>query len=518
MLKLPRRRLMLAAISVSFFAVLPVSAQTFYEDVKLLGDDTSGGDEFGHSIAVSGNTIIIGAPRKNQNRGAAYLFDRETGQQLFKLTADDGESYDSFGWSVAISGTTALVGATQDGDLGLSSGSVYMFDTQSGLQTGKLNAEDGAASSRFGTSLAISGTTAIVGSILAENPGEIYAGSAYLFDTETGLQTAQFFPPNPTPYHYFGSSVSISETTAIIGAPEFENGTGQVYIFDRDTGIQTQTFTGTQGDPNSEYPGEGFGESVSISGTTVIIGSPRFYDSVSREESGTVYLYNTQTGLQIGQLFPSDPIDGMRFGQSVAVSGSTIVVGASGINNRTGAAYLFDLETGLQLAKLVSSDRALTDEFGHHVTMSGSTAIIGASFNDDRGSQTGSVYLFDFAPKIQHQPLGLIVSDGDAAEFSVTPADETGIDFFWRRNGIDLVDGGNISGTQSSTLQIVASENDEAYYDCVVTNRYGPTLTHPVVLGIMPDPNACEADLNGDGVLNFFDVQQFIVNFSRGCP
>ena len=516
MMPLSYHCLTLAAIAFSTMATLPASAQTVTEDIKFLADDTSGGDEFGSSVAISGNTIIIGAPRKNQNRGAAYLFDRVTGQQLFKLTADDGESHDSFGWSVAISGTTALVGATQDDDLGLSSGSVYMFDTKTGLQTGKLHAEDGADSSRFGTSIAISGTTAIVGSILAENPGEIYAGSVYLFDTETGLQTAQFFPSNPEAYLYFGSAVAISDTTAIIGAPSFQVGSGAVYIFDLKTGLQTALFTGTQG--QGKYPGEALGESVAISDTTAIVGAPRFYDSVSRKQSGTVYLYDTQTGLQTGQLFPSDQRDDMWFGQSVMVSGSTIVVGASGINDRTGAAYLFDLETGQQLAKLVASDRALTDEFGHHVAISGSTAIIGASFNDGRGPQTGSAYIFDFAPKIQQQPLGLIVSDGDTAEFTVTIPDETGVDFLWRRNGIDLIDEANISGTQSSSLQIVASEYDEAYYDCVITNRYGPTLTHPVVLGIMTDPNACEADLNNDGVLNFFDVSQFIVNFSRGCP
>ena len=513
MLKLPRRRLMLAAISVSFFAVLPASAQTFNEDIKLIGDDTSGGDEFGDCVAISGNTIIIGAPGNSQSRGAAYLFDRETGQQLFKLTALDRAPYDSFGRAVAISGTTAIVGAPQDN---ARSGSVYMFDTETGLQIRKLYAADGASSARFGSSLAISGTTAIIGAINTLNPGGIYAGSVYLFDLETGLQTAQFFPSNPEQYLYFGSAVAISETTAIIGAPSFQAGSGAVYIFDRETGLQTALFTGTQG--QGKYPGEALGESVVISGTTAIVGTPRFYDSVSRKQSGTVYLYDTQTGLQTGQLFPSDQSDDISFGQSVMVSGTTVIVGASRHNGRIGATYLFDFETGLQTAKLVSSDGAPIHQFGGSVTMSGSTAIIGASFNDDRGDETGSVYIFDFAPKIQHQPLGLIVSDGDTAEFSVTPADETGTDFLWRRNGIDLIDEENISGTQSSTLQIVASEYDQAYYDCVITNRYGPTLTHPVVLGIMPDPNACEADLNNDGVLNFFDVSQFIVDFSRGCP
>jgi|GEM_PF-1529761 len=517
MLQLSYRRLKLAAIALCVIQALPASAQTFNEDAKLLANDASANAEFGHSIAVSGNTIIIGAPRVGQGTGAAYLFDRETGLQLAKLTADDGEQSDFFGWAVAISGTTAIVAAPQDNDLDGYGGSVYIFNTETGLQTGKLNADVGTRGERFGTSVAISGTTAIIGANFAENSSESYSGAVYLFDTETGHQTAQILPPEPEPYMYFGSSVAISETTAVIGATEFQIGTGEVYVFDLETGLFTATFTGTQGG-GEFFAGEGLGMSVAILGTTAIVGSPRYFDSVSGTQSGTAYIYDTETGLQTGQLFPSDQRNEMLFGQSVMISGSTVVVGASGLNSRTGAAYLFDSETGLQTAKLVAYDRALTDDFGNNVTMSGSTAIVGASFNDDHGSQTGSVYLFDFAPKIQHQPLGLVVSDGDSAEFNVTLADETGTDFLWRRNGIDLVDEDNINGTKSSSLQIVASEGNEAYYDCVITNRYGLTLTHPIVLGIIPDPNACQIDLNDDGELNFFDVSVFLQLFSAGCP
>jgi hypothetical protein len=150
---------------------------------KLLSSDGAAGDQFGQSVAVSGTTAIVSAPIDGDNgsaSGSAYVFDTVTGLQIAKLLPNDGAPSEIFGWSVAIDGTTAIVGARQDDDNGVFSGSAYAFDTVTGLQLAKLLPSDGAAFDQFGQSVAISGTTAIVGA-LADGDNGSNSGSAYLF-------------------------------------------------------------------------------------------------------------------------------------------------------------------------------------------------------------------------------------------------------------------------------------------------------------------------------------------------
>jgi hypothetical protein len=131
------------------------NASTGQQLRKLNATDASEDDWFGFSVAISGNVALVGAlaPLVSDNQpGAAYLFDARTGQQLLKLTPSDSAPHDKFGKSVAISGNTAIVGGT---------GAAYLFDVTTGHELFKLTASD--ASETFGQTVAISGTTGIVG-------------------------------------------------------------------------------------------------------------------------------------------------------------------------------------------------------------------------------------------------------------------------------------------------------------------------------------------------------------------
>ncbi len=141
---------------------------------------------------------------------------------------------DYFSWSVAISGTTAIVGAEGDDDNGFNSGSAYLFDTTTGRQIFKLLPDDGAAFDYFGFSVAISGATAIVGAYLGDDNGADSC-SAYLIDTTTGEQIAKLLANNGAVGDYFGISVAVTGATAIVGAYwDDDNGTnsGSAYLFD----------------------------------------------------------------------------------------------------------------------------------------------------------------------------------------------------------------------------------------------------------------------------------------------
>ena len=254
-----------------------------------------------------------------------------------KLTASDGATSDVFGSSVAISGNIAIVGAVGNRDAGINSGSAYLFDVTTGTQIAKLTASDGATSDSFGNSVAISGNIAIVGAQYNDSAGN-NSGSAYLFDVTTGTQIAKLTASDATRDDYFGRSVAISGSTAIVGA---------------------------------------------------------FGNDDAGEHSGSAYLFDVITGSQIAKLTASDAGLGDAFGISVAISGSTAIVGAHNKGPRfRGTAYLFDVTTGAENAKLAASDGALHDAFGISVAISGSTAIVGAPADDDAGDNSGSAYLY----------------------------------------------------------------------------------------------------------------------------
>lgn len=366
--------------------VAPVSV----ENHILLPTDGAAGDKFGISVAISGTTAIIGAPYdddKGSESGAAYVFDVTTGAQLFKFTASDGAKSDYFGISVAISENIAIVGAPFDTDKGIyPSGSAYVFDVTTGAQLFKLTSSDDAPFARFGNSVAISGTTALVGA----SDG---FGAAYLFDITTGTQLFKLTASDGAPYEKFGYSVALSESTAIVGAPtDDDNGrfSGSAYVFDVTTGAQLFKLT-----PSDAAAGDYFGISVTLSGTTALVGAP--YGDEKGEGSGGAYVFDVTTGTQLSKLTTSDGTTGDFFGNSVALSGSTAVIGAPGDASKgfqTGAAYMFDMTTGGEVSKLVAHERALYDIFGYAVALSGTTAIVSAYGADLGARDRGAAFAY----------------------------------------------------------------------------------------------------------------------------
>ncbi len=205
---------------------------------KLLPDDGDADDLFGASVAVSGTFAIIGAAEDEDNGGAsgsAYVFDVTTGQQLFKLLANDSSaSGDRFGTSVAIDGTVAVIGALDDEEAGSGSGSAYVFDVTTGLQLFELLAIDLAHSDVFGFSVAVSGNSAVISAIGDDDNG-IGSGSAYIFDVTTGRQLFKLLADDGAEADLFGHSVAVSDTTALVGSLwDDDNGeqSGSAYVFD----------------------------------------------------------------------------------------------------------------------------------------------------------------------------------------------------------------------------------------------------------------------------------------------
>lgn len=355
---------------------------------KLTASDGIASDRFGISVAISGDTAVVGAPWEEAQRGAAYVYTRVNGSwvEQAKLTASDGLATLKFGFSVAISGDTIVVGGSPyHGPV--TQGSAYVF-TRIGdtwTEEAKLTASDGAIGDNFGSSVAVSGDTVLVGA-----SGIAGGGAAYLFTRAGGVLTEyDKLTAEGGDNDAFGSFVAVSDRTALIGATKGDGANadqGSAYIFTETDGKWAEADALTASDGAS---GDLFGFWVGLWDDTAIIGAP-----ADDGDKGSAYVF-TRTGSTWSKsketkLMASDGAAGDNFGRSVAVSGDadTVVVGAQkddvGLNLDQGSAYVFTRigQTWPLQAKLVSSDGGVSDLFGVSLAMSGDTAVIGAGFHN----------------------------------------------------------------------------------------------------------------------------------------
>ncbi|MGH9840106.1 MAG: hypothetical protein ACREEM_15085 [Blastocatellia bacterium] len=408
---------------------------------KLTAADGAAGDQFGLSVALSGDTAVIGAPRDDvagADQGSAYVFVRSgavwTLQQ--KLTASDGAAGDRFGVSVALSGDTVVLGAnTDDNDANVNQGSAYVFTrsfTNGGAlwtQQQKLIANDGAADDDFGFSVALSGDAVVVGAPSNDTGTNVDRGSAYVFTRNGAAWTQQqkLIANDGVTGDVFGLSVALSGETVVVGASNDDNGAnadqGSAYVFTRSGAAWTQQQKLTANDGAAI---DVFGFSVSLSGDTLVVGAEG--DGIGANAfQGSAYVFTrsfTNGGAvwtQQQKLTANDGAGNDFFGRSVAVSGDIVAVGALnddiGANVFQGSAYVFTRSftnggaVWTQQQKLIANDGAANDFFGLSVALSGDTVVVGA-LADDIGANAnqGSAYVFvcPTCPTIIFNPVACV--------------------------------------------------------------------------------------------------------------
>jgi FG-GAP repeat protein len=376
------------------------------QQAKLLASDGAAVDTFGASVAISGNTALVGANRNDEagtDAGAAYVFVRSgtTWTQQAKLLASDGSANDDFGVSVALSGDTAVVGAMFEHGVASTSGAAYVF-VRSGAtwtQQAKLTAADGGTDDELGISVALEGDTAVVGTTFHNDAvNGTHSGAAYVFvrGGTAWTQQAELQAADGAASDQFGISVAISGNTAVVGAyGDDDNGasSGSAYVFVRSGTAWTQQakLLASDGTEIDE-----FGVSVAIAGNTALIGAVFGDAAYVFVRSGTTWTQNAKLTAAAGS-------SGDDFGNAVALVGDVALIGAPGdsaLGAGAGAAYVF-LRSGTtwtQDAKLTAADAASADFFGVSVALSGDTAVVGSPDDDDLGSSSGSTYVFAPAP------------------------------------------------------------------------------------------------------------------------
>ncbi|WP_437965323.1 FG-GAP repeat protein [Sorangium sp. So ce260] len=280
-------------------AVYPVVVDplVWVQEAKLVADDGAELDGFGYAVAISGDTALIGAPSGDgpiSESGSAYVFVRTgaTWSEPVELLPSDGMPGDQFGAAVALSGDTALIGAPLSDRPGSESGAAYVFIRAGSTwsEQTKLVASDRMLGERFGTSVAISGDSALVGAMFDDDRGP-YSGSAYVLIRTGGAwsEQAKLLALDGLTGDYFGSAVALSGDTALIGSPaddELGGGenSGSAYVFVRtgSTWLEQVELL-----PNDGEADDQFGKAVAISGDTALIGAP--LDDDHGSESGYPY-------------------------------------------------------------------------------------------------------------------------------------------------------------------------------------------------------------------------------------
>ena len=387
----------------------------------------AGGDtNWGHSVDVSGTTLIAGYTSYVGNNGGVFILEQK-GQKwdlVVQFKTPDAGPRDQYGHAVAIDGDYAIVSAYEHGGkkpvagghLGEGPGRVYVYQRVKGwVETAKLKGEGVQNNDRFGYAVDLSGDTFVAGTPFHdEEKGAVYV---YVRDGDQWKQQAKLQADDAGVKNRFGWDCAISENTIVVGAPLAAAParlSGAAYVFKRqgDAWAQMAKVVPDDGDG-----GDSFGASVDVSKSRIIVGANKDENEVKKRGSGSAYIFQIvgDAVTQEAKLTADEPQEGAGFGFSVALDVNRALVGAPSTDTKrgddSGAAYAFIKDgpnwvlqarvipekgpnegQGLTSGDNMGSAVAIDGEFGRNFNF----AVIGVQWDaQDGGDDAGSVYVFD---------------------------------------------------------------------------------------------------------------------------
>jgi hypothetical protein len=385
-------------------SVMTQSSLTFTQ-TKLLASDAAQYDYFGLSVAVKGDTAVIGAYGKSdlaRNAGAAYAFARNAGAwaQQARLGTSTPLIDAYLGATVATNGSYTAAGAPYASVGAQNDGVVYLFSNATWQQQTILLPNDPDSLSQFGNALAINGNTLFVGAPMHDSFG-VNAGAVYVFtfDGVSWVQRQKLIGADTVPGDRFGSALALNDGWLAVSAPLHSSpGSpgGAVYLFEFDGVSWVQRYK--VGAPDT-IAGDRFGSAIALDNGWLAVGVPlhRFVGSAS----GAVYLFefNGTAWVQRQKFVASDTVGGDQFGSALALENQRLVIGAplhSSNGPASGAVYIFEraTTTWIERAKLIGSDTNAGDRLGGSISIDGTTILVGAYGDTAAGPATGAAYVF----------------------------------------------------------------------------------------------------------------------------
>lgn len=360
---------------------------------QLVPSERALGDEFGAAVAVSGQRAVVGAPGLNDEAGAVFVFAfyGEAWSQTAQLTASNGAAGDLFGLSVAIDGDTIVVGAPGADAAATDAGAIYVFEDEGGKfsETAVLTPGDAVGRDFLGSAVDVLGDRLIGG---APRDSVHPAGTLFVFERVAGVWTFSESLTRDTPttkgvatdLNNFGMAISLGPDRIAVGAPEDDNRRGVVYLFDRvnETWRRTQRIAPGFGDD-----GDRFGASVSLSGDRLLVGVP---GANNRAGLAEVMEFNgTAWGFAYSPLRAEDSTEvttgncADQLGTAVSLDGDFALVGAATDavwGPFAGSIYLYQLwdDNWDRVRKLTEEQGAANRLFGQAVALSGGLALAGS--------------------------------------------------------------------------------------------------------------------------------------------
>lgn len=397
------------------------SGATWTQVQKLTADDATNDAGFGFSVAVSGDTMLVGAMAAavggHPNQGAVYVFTRSGGmwRQTQKLTSSDGVDWGHFGFSVALDGDTALIGAEMQPAAGgtepVGPGAVYVFTRSGATWSQQQVLADGTGTgddwSRFGYSVALHGDTAVVSESRRAVGGNARQGALHVYTRSGGVwhQQQLLVQDDGAANDMFGGvSLGLQDDTIMSGAlcsVDGKSRQGAVYVFTRagSTWTQQQKFTALDGAVEDD-----FGSVIALDGDRALIGAPHLRSAIAGATPGSAYVFTkkasgwTQDG---GRIRAADAKGDDAFGMALALQGGTALVGAPGWPGTEpilGAAYVLGLPS--TITATVAAGRGTVSPRGSRAVAYGATPRY--TFTAARGYRVKRVTVDGVAVKLRH--------------------------------------------------------------------------------------------------------------------
>ncbi len=444
-----------------------------------------------------------------------------------KLVASDPVIGDEFGSEVSINAGWAVIGAPRDNIFGANSGSAYVFVKGAGgfwFEDQKITPSTAMASANFGAAVAMGDGFLIAGAPVQAPGGVFRAGTAYVFeyDGQRWFEADQFLPPDLAGKDRMGTSAAVSGDVAVIGAPGdgfFDFVLGKVFVYRREANgfwnYETTLYASDAADNDH------FGASVAIDGDRIVVGADRNDDGGS--SSGSAYVFDRQLPsgqwVETAKLVAPDASSGDQFGNSIAVSGDLIAVGAfrddtdSGITN-TGSVYLFEESAfgGWAMLQRIDAGSGMVayDAFGSSVALEGSTVFVGAPTEASPLVSAGKAYRFE-------RPIG---AGTWVKTLTLEPSDGEPGDFFGDAVAFDGLRAMVGARWDDTTEDNAGSATVFSFVEECVGDLNGDAVIDTADLGVliadfgMP---SIRADLNGDGIVDTADLGVLISVFGQDC-
>ena len=454
------RSLCTSIIALASFCITGTSLGDFWGPTITEFIDEGEGYYFGHSVAIDGNTCLVGDPTAHSWLGSVYVYTSDasgTWSQAAELIGPEIPGSYSFGWSVAIDGDTCVIGNSPKDPYCMAF--VYTRDSSGDWsQVAQLNGNTESWDG-FGRAVAISGDTLVIGALRTS----ANAGSAYVYTRDASgnwSQAAEINGPAML-YSSFGEPVAIDGDTIVIGNYSANDYAGSAYVYTSDVSGNWSQVAELSG----EEEGAQFGREIAIDGNTCVIGAKE-----TNSDTGSAYVFSNSSGnwTQVAEL--NGQASDTYFGTNVAIDGDTCVIGAYGNASLAGAAYVYRPDAGGTWSQVAELTVSGSNGRVRSVDLDGDACVIGA-FRIN--SSDNSIY-----------DVGVTIYGSNAA-----PVEPT---------GACCVSSGCFVGTEAQCTESGSTwlGEDGSCDDC---------------------PESCAGDTNSDGVIDIEDLLNMLGSWGASC-